>query len=236
MPICPMVVRLASNTGNVGLICSKSRDASSSAPGPFSSNVRTRESSFTSTSEIPARLCAHCRIESVVRACAFSSGPESSVRARVRSTMLLASAEIREAESDSDPKSYPAPLKAWKASSSSWPILFLGRLLTNAFTWSSIGPTACGIVVSCMAITDAVVQIRRRIGAWPQVHILLAHRGDAQHIGLQVRRDLGRSAKRQRRFGAVRGKRHRSDLANLHSAVGHVGEPIQTTGRPATRR
>src|ERR1700757_213568 len=126
-PICPMVVRLASNTGSVGLICSKSRDASSAAPGPFCSNVRTLESSVASTSEIPARLRAQVRTESAVFACESSSGPVSSVRVRVRSTTLFESAEIRDVESDNDPRSYPAPLKASNDSSSNWPILFLGR-------------------------------------------------------------------------------------------------------------
>ena len=58
--------RLASSTGSVGFTWLNNRDASSAAPGPRSSSVRTCGSSVATWSVMPARLRAQLRSESAV--------------------------------------------------------------------------------------------------------------------------------------------------------------------------
>src|ERR1700739_2514663 len=66
--IWPRVVRLASNTGSVGLMASSRRETSSNAGGPLRSTVRNFESSVTNCWVIPDRLRAQVLMESLVSA------------------------------------------------------------------------------------------------------------------------------------------------------------------------
>jgi len=63
--------------------------------------------------------------------------------------MLLESAEISTATRVNDPRSDPAPLKAWTDSSSSWPIVY-GKALHQGITQIKHLSTAAESLVSCM--------------------------------------------------------------------------------------
>ena len=103
---------------------------------------------------MPFKLRAQVRMASVVSACDSRSGPLSSTNARVSDAIPLMSSVTVDAESSKEAKSGPAPLNARNVSSSRSGMRSLGRLSTKAPNWSSIGPTAWGIVVSPLAIRE----------------------------------------------------------------------------------
>ncbi len=78
---------------------------------------------------------------------------------------------------------------------------------TSLLTWSSIGPTACGIV-GCPSpgSPNRPPGTARTSVRGTQIDVLLADRGDAAHLRLQVGGNLRRGVQRQRRLRAVLGQ------------------------------
>ena len=198
--IWPTVVRFASRTGKVGLTWSSKPRRLFCGAGSVVQHRADFGSLVTSCLVTPARLCVHVRIESVVSACESSTGRRPRSRCGCGPQWRGFTDELWHDEWMRDPKSYPAPLKRRKDSSSNSVSLFLRDALDERAGRSSIGPTACrGSVVSRHGDDRTVAEVRRRSERGRRSTYCSPTAETLCTVGLHVGRNQRRGIQRQRR-------------------------------------